>query len=151
MAEKLQPNLAAFADMAELEPPTKERHYDIEASVLASDATDVGVPPSLSTDLEDVPEGALEVATATLLIRLSTWCDLHDLLVGIEGLEPERLEVARQIDECLSRLARTLDTHGICWGCRNVTLTPAGVTCVECAPVIASMMLESVRLAEGIY
>ncbi len=151
MVEQLQPNLGAFANLEELTAPAAERDLDIESSVLAADSTDAVAPPSLSADLQDVPEGVLEVVTEELLLRLSTWCDLHGVLVGIEGLKAARLEVARQIDQDLSRLARTLDSDGVCWDCGGDTLTPSGITCAECAPVIAPMMLECVCLAEGIY
>ena len=151
MVEQLQPDLGAFANIEKMVEPAAERDLDIESYVLAADSTDTVAPPSLSADLQDVPEGALEEVTTELLIRLSTWCDLHGVLVGIEGWEAARLEVARQIDQDLSRLARTLDSDGICWSCGGDTLTPSGITCAECAPVIAPMMLECVGLAEGIY
>ena len=92
----------------------------------------------------------LEVVTVELLTRLRTWCDLCDLLAGIEGLEAARLEVAGQIDECLSRVARTVDSDGACWGCGEATLMFSGVTCAECAVRVAQMMLATVFLAEGL-
>ena len=151
IAKQLQPSPQTIAALGELTPTAEQRSADVESPDLAADAKDAAAPPSLSADLQDVPEGALEEVTTELLIRLSTWCDLHGVLVGIEGWEAARLEVARQIDQDLSRLARTLDSDGICWSCGGDTLTPSGITCAECAPVIAPMMLECVGLVEGIY
>jgi len=71
------------------------------------------------------------------------------VLVDIEGLETARLEVARQIDECLKRLARSVDFDGVCWGCDEATLIPYGVACEDCAVIVAQMMLEALFLAEG--
>ena len=83
-------------------------------------------------------------------MRLWTWCDLCDVLVGIEVLEAARLEVARQIDECLSRVARTADSIGVCWGCGGAALVFRGLTCAECAVLVTQMMLEALFLAEGL-
>ena len=114
MVEQLQVSRAAVAE--------------IEGPVHAADSTDAVAPPLPPADQEDAPEGVLEVVTVELLTRLRTWCDLCDLLAGIEGLEAARLEVARQIDECLSRVARTADSDGACWGCGEARLMFSGVT-----------------------
>ena len=133
--EQLQPNLGAFAGQ--------------EGPVHATgDPTGSVTPPLSPADQEDAPEGVLEVATVKLLKRLMTWCDLCDVLVGIEGLEEARLEVARQIDECLSRIARTADSDRVCWHCGGAALMFYGVTCAECAVLVGRMMLETVFLAE---
>ena len=136
MVEQLQPNLGTSAGL--------------EDPVYAADSTDAAAPPLSPTDQEDVPERVLEVATVELLMRLRTWCDLCDLLMGIEGLEVARLEVARQIDECLSRVARTADSDGVCWRCGGAALMSRGVTCAECAVPVAQMMLATVFLVEGL-
>ena len=150
MVEQLRPNLGAFAGLNEATAASREAFAGLEGPVHAADSTDAVAPPLSPADQEDVPEGVLEAVTGELLTRLRTWCDLCDLLAGIEGLEVARLEVARQIDECLNSVARTADSDGACWGCGEATLMFSGVTCAECAVRVAQMMLATVFLAEGL-
>ena len=141
---------AGIEGMVEQLQVSREAFAGLEGPVHAADSTDAVAPPLSPADQEDAPEGVLEVVTVELLMRLRTWCGLCDLLVGIEGLEVERLAVARQIDECLSRVARTADSDGVCWGCGGAALMLCGVTCAECAVLVAQMMLATVLLAEGL-
>ena len=164
--EQLQPNLGAFAGLNDVAAVAAQRFAGIErvmeqlqpnlgvsagleAPVDATDNPTGSVAPPLSpVDQEDTPERVLEVATVKLLKRLMIWCDLCDVLAGIEGLEEARLEVARQIDECLSRIARTANSDGVCWHCGGAALMFYGVTCAECAVLVGRMMLETVYMAE---
>ena len=113
------------------------------------------VPPASPADLEDAPDGTLGTVTAKTLMRLRTWTDLCADLGGrrdenVEGLDTWWLEVARQIDECLSCLVLTAGPGGACWGCRGATLMPHGVVCAECAALVAQMELEVWFLTEGL-
>ena len=116
------------------------------------DALAPSLPPA---DLEDSPDGVLGVATAKMLMRLKAWGDLCAGLgrlcdENVEGLDAGRLEVARQIDECLSCLVMTAGPGGVCWGCGDATLMSHGVVCADCAAPVAQMVLESWFLTEGL-
>ena len=111
-------------------------------------------PTQPPTDLEDAPDSVLEFKTAQLLVELATWSDLLaqlDLLrhtdVGIS--DSWLLAVAKQIDGCLRGLVVT-GSNGACWRCGDATLTPSGVTCGECAALVARLVLEVWHLAEGL-
>ena len=90
-----------------------------------------------------------------MLMRLRAWGDLCAELgrlcdENVEGLDAGRLEVARQIDECLSCLVMTAGSGGVCWGCGDATLMSHGVVCADCAAPVAQMVLESWFLTEGL-
>ena len=124
-------------------------------SASANPPVDALAPPLPPADLEDSPDGVLGVATAKMLMRLRAWGDLCAELgrlcdENVEGLNAGRLEVARQIDECLSCLVMTAGSGGVCWGCGDATLMSHGVVCADCAAPVAQMVLESWFLTEGL-
>ena len=126
-----------------------------DASAPTDSSVEAFVPPVSPADLEDAPDGTLGTVTAKTLMRLRTWTDLCADLGGrrdenVEGLDTWWLEVARQIDECLSCLVLTAGPGGGCWGCRGATLMPYGVVCAECAALVAQMELEVWFLTEGL-
>ena len=124
-------------------------------SASANPPVDALAPPVPPADLEDTPDGVLGVATAKMLMRLRAWGDLCAELGrlcddNVEGLDAGRLEVARQIDECLSCLVMTAGSGGVCWSCEDATLMSHGVVCADCAAPVAQMVLESWFLTEGL-
>ena len=135
----------ALANNVKYEHPSAPANPPVDA--LASP-----LPPA---DLEDTPDGVLGVATAKMLMRLRAWGDLCAELGrlcddNVEGLDAGRLEVARQIDECLSCLVMTAGSGGVCWSCEDATLMSHGVVCADCAAPVAQMVLESWFLTEGL-
>ena len=124
-------------------------------SAPANPPVDALASPLPPADLEDTPDGVLGVATAKMLMRLRAWGDLCAELGrlcddNVEGLDAGRLEVARQIDECLSCLVMTAGSGGVCWSCEDATLMSHGVVCADCAAPVAQMVLESWFLTEGL-